>query len=152
MRSAGTWNPPTAVPLGSAVAFILRSHTPQAAPADSGAQPSYQELAFLPSIGLLTAIYVLETCPELHCNQRLLLSHPPSFTLSFHRCQTRKVLWKLPLPQPACSPLYLSQVLPPINLLYFSPILASGSWRTHPRLNFFFLSLEMKILYPYLDW
>lgn len=45
---------------------------------------------------------------ELLQNLRLFLSNHPFFLLSFHRYQTCIMIWRLSLPTPTISPLYLS--------------------------------------------
>lgn len=81
-RSAISWQPPAAIPLGSAAVFPLRSHSPQAFPISDW--PRYQSWAILPEVVLLWwVVFAMEipiglakTCSELCCRLRFFLSWP----------------------------------------------------------------------------
>ena len=58
-----------------------------------------------------------------------MLSYPVFLSfLSFHRCQTCIIVWRLPSPMPK-PPLYSLQESSPINIVH-NPNLASATWRT----------------------
>ena len=139
-----SWKPPTAVPLGPAIAFTLRSQTPQQPLPTTRHSGVTRVWPLLPDMRLLHAQFL---CWRLAGSSIALgdsfypILLPSSFPSTGVRCilQSEGCLCLILLALlfsflPTC---YLQKISCASN-----SILASGSWRTHPRPNFVSLFLQ----------
>ena len=92
------------------------------------AKPFLPNTAFLWWAVLWLPISLAETFSELHRSLRLLLPKPPSFSLSFHRCQTCIVACGSPTCSSSLSLLSFPGVSPSKSLVFLTP-----SWHLLPR-------------------